>query len=309
MVERDDPSPDAAVELAVREAGDERRAPLLRRYLEAAHARYPGHVGVLDALIRQDLERGEPETALARTAETIALRPRDGRLHLARARLLIRVGRYGDAGVSALRAAELSPEVADDAYDVLTLVYTRSPKTSAYAGRLLEASIEAGTATADQIALLARLVLHAGDKARAVTLYEQALDAGSRLAMPRNDLAFLLAESEEDLDRALELAREAMSIRGENPAVADTLGYVYLQSGSYEAAFWQFRQVTREADPPVAEYYYHLGLALMKLERLADARDALAEALRIDPDFPAAADAMREIDGGDVADASGTRPS
>ena len=82
----------------------------------------------------------------------------------------------------------------------------------------------------------------------------------------------------------------------ESLTTADTLGYVYLQSGAYEAAYWQFRFVTGEADPPRAEYWYHLGLALIELDRPEEARQALAEALKITPNFVPATESLDRLD-------------
>jgi Tfp pilus assembly protein PilF len=62
-----------------------------------------------------------------------------------------------------------------------------------------------------------------------------------------------------------------------------------------DAAFWQFRYVTANAEPPVAQYQYHLALALMELDRDAEARIALERALAIDPQFADAKSAREEL--------------
>jgi tetratricopeptide (TPR) repeat protein len=91
------------------------------------------------------------------------------------------------------------------------------------------------------------------------------------------------------------LAREAADADDETLTTIDTLGYVYLQSGQYEAALWQFQYAIANSDPPVAEYFYHLGLTLAKLERRAEARYALTRALAIDPQYSDAAEALRSL--------------
>jgi tetratricopeptide (TPR) repeat protein len=295
MLSGRNPSPEAALELARREMSDPYRRVVVREHLEAVHRRHPGHIEIIEALTEDDLQNDQPLVALARITKAILRRPRDGDLYLARARLMLALERPADAALDAQRAIAVSPETRDDAYEMLASLYMNAADPQAPIEAILARDAK-GQTTPDDIALLARLVLQTGDKARARDLYERALAAGSELALLKNDLAFLLAESGEDLDRALALAHEAADARGARLAAADTLGFVYLQSGNYEAAFWQFRFVTEEASPPVAEYYYHLALALMKLERHADARDALAEALRIEPGYAPAASALRELD-------------
>ena len=59
-------------------------------------------------------------------------------------------------------------------------------------------------------------------------------------------------------------------------------------------AVWQFRQAVAEAEPPVADYYHHLGLALFELGKPDKAREAFETALGLDPAFAGAQEA-REI--------------
>jgi tetratricopeptide (TPR) repeat protein len=153
----------------------------------------------------------------------------------------------------------------------------------------LVAAMEAQAAkrglSADRLALLARLNLGVGRTARALELYEQAHDQGSDLLFVKNDLAYLLASLGGDLDRALALARMATEAPGENVSAVDTLGYVYLKLGKPDAAVWQFRQAVSQAVPPVPDYYFHLGLALVELGKTEQARAAFQEALALNPEF------------------------
>ncbi len=302
------PHPKAAVELARWEMDNQDRRPQVLEHLETAYRRHPADIEVLEALTRADLQSNRARAALARVTRAIHRRPHEARLYLIRAHVWLSRNRAGDALQDALRAIEAAPEANDDAYELLARLYLRAPDPQQPI-RTIEQRDAAGLASADEIALLARLYLQLGERERARALYERALTGGSDLALLKNDLAYMLAESGEDLERALRLAREATDAPGESLAAADTLGFVYLQSGQYDAAFWQFKFVTEEASPPVAEYWYHLGLALMKLERRSAARSALDEALRIAPDYAPAARAMSELDVAPAPSASTTQPS
>ncbi|MEE3328974.1 MAG: tetratricopeptide repeat protein, partial [Myxococcota bacterium] len=162
---------------------------------------------------------------------------------------------------------------------------------------MLEKAAEAEKLTADRTALLARLQMHTGHPERAIELYERALQAGSRLHHVKNDLALLLAEQGGDLERAEKLAQVAVEAPGEQIDANDTLGYVYLKQGRPNVAYWKFRYVIDNARTPRAEYYYHLALALVEMERLEDAQAALNSSLDIDPLFEPARQLKATLDG------------
>jgi tetratricopeptide (TPR) repeat protein len=66
--------------------------------------------------------------------------------------------------------------------------------------------------------------------------YEAAVAHGDRSGVAANNLAWLYAVNRKKLDRALELALSARSRQPDDPAVLDTLGFVYLRRGDYSAA-------------------------------------------------------------------------
>jgi Flp pilus assembly protein TadD len=113
------------------------------------------------------------------------------------------------------------------------------------------------------------------------------------VAGARNDLAWLLAESERELDFALDLAKEAARIDPQ-PAVLDTLGYVHLQRGEGEQAVGAFQR-SLEGDPKAASVRYRLGLALARTGDLDGARAAFKEALETGGPFPESEAAQREL--------------
>ena len=81
--------------------------------------------------------------------------------------------------------------------------------------------------------------------------------------------------------------------------VADTLGFVYRRKGLAEPALQQARyaiQLAEEAGQPQAVFQYHLGLALRSLGRNDEAVAAFQQALSIDPNFPDAGEAKKELE-------------
>ena len=96
-----------------------------------------------------------------------------------------------------------------------------------------------------------------------------------------NDMAFLLAEhnrGKKDLDRALALAQKAQSIDPENPAILDTLGWVFYKRGELNKAMEMLgkAQVKFPQNPVIN---YHLGMVYYQAGNTAKAKEFLEYAL------------------------------
>jgi tetratricopeptide (TPR) repeat protein len=75
-----------------------------------------------------------------------------------------------------------------------------------------------------------------GDWKQAIAGYERSVREGDRTGVAANNLAWLYAEHNSQLDRALSLAESAVKYSPNDPSVLDTLGYVYLQRHEYSSA-------------------------------------------------------------------------
>jgi len=100
--------------------------------------------------------------------------------------------------------------------------------------------------------------------------YERALrlDPANHNAM--NNYAYNLSLQDEDLERALELAEEAVSYQPENAAYLDTIGWVYFKLGEYEQAR-EFIQRSVDTGDSGPEVYEHLGDVYEALGNLEEA--------------------------------------
>jgi len=103
-----------------------------------------------------------------------------------------------------------------------------------------------------------------------------------------NNLAFLY-QAEGD-DRALEYAERAHARAPDNPAVADTLGWVLVNQGEVERAL-PLLETARRALPESPEVRYHYATALARADRADEAREELTSLLNEVDDFPQRADA------------------
>ena len=126
--------------------------------------------------------------------------------------------------------------------------------------------------------------------------YEKALQANPQAAVAANNLAWLLAESGQDLATALQYAKQAQAALPEQPDISDTLGWIYYKQDNMALAIREFRYSIAK-NPQNPSYHYHLGLTYLKTGEKERARQSLQEALRLNPDFPEAADARSRLNG------------
>ena len=108
----------------------------------------------------------------------------------------------------------------------------------------------------------------------------------------RNDLAWMLAQQNQDLDRALALAEEAHRL-DPSPEITDTLGYVLMQRGQTDRAVELLEKAVAQR-PDAPSIRYHLALALDRKGEKQRALEALRQALQAGP-FPEAEAAKSEL--------------
>jgi tetratricopeptide (TPR) repeat protein len=304
-----DPPREAALELArLERRRDPERA---HRALREAVARHPLDPELLEALTEIEVARGEAEVALVRLDEIVASGRARPRVLLARARLLRDTGALDRAEADALRAFEANPEL-PGAADLLFQIYQAQGRL-AQVYRSFEQAEAAGILHPGARTLLARLALVSGDTGRARDLLEEVLRDHPRMREARRDLALVLAERGEELQRALELARQAEGNEDDPlPDAVDAVGFVHLRSGRAAPALAAFQRAVRlAADRPDGReptYHYHVGLALRALGREAQAIAAFEQALG-NGEFPEAESARRELEAARAGAASAQKPS
>jgi tetratricopeptide (TPR) repeat protein len=126
--------------------------------------------------------------------------------------------------------------------------------------------------------------------------YETVLGIDPNAAIAANNLAQLLADEGQDLDRALNLAQAAKRQLPDSPEVNDTLGSVYLKKGLANLAVAPLELSVRK-QPGDPMYQYHLAMAYIGSGDQAKGRSALERALSLKPDFDGSVDARRALAG------------
>jgi tetratricopeptide (TPR) repeat protein len=124
-------------------------------------------------------------------------------------------------------------------------------------------------------------------KKEAMDAYNKVLGADPNNWQALNNLAFIAAESDTNLDQAQTYAEHAKKEQPNSPEIADTLGYVYLQKNLNTQATEIFRRNVAE-HPENANFRFHLAMALLKEGDKQGAKDQASKALQsanVSPDL------------------------
>jgi len=124
--------------------------------------------------------------------------------------------------------------------------------------------------------------------------YRKILEIEPKFASAGNNLAWLIMEEGGNLDEALTLAENARAQQSDNPAIADTLGWIYYQKKGYLKAVSLLKEVVEKL-PENPEAKYHLGMALYKKGDEVQARKTLEAAFQLSPDFPGSDEARATL--------------
>jgi tetratricopeptide (TPR) repeat protein len=130
------------------------------------------------------------------------------------------------------------------------------------------------------------------DEAR--KMYEQVLGYDPRAAVAANNLAWKMAERNENLDVALKHAQTAKAVLPDVAEISDTLAWVYYKKDLPALAVEPLQHAISK-DPKNAAYHYRMGLVYLKTGDTSRAKQSLQQALTINPSFPEAADAKARL--------------
>ena len=282
VLEAERPPVRAFLAYAAREASrdSEKAASVIERGIEL----YPNQRRLLRARAQIDLAAGEPERALKRLDALVDAGAADPQLLYLRGQIRRISGDPAGAIADAEAALAAAPEFAP-ARRLLIELYAQAGRIEELLADLTGAQERGELTVADKL-VLGTLLARAERGDEAIVVFEEVLQAQPDAASAKSSLARLLAERSQELDRALDLAQEAVAAAPQNANAADTLGLVFLRKDLVEPALAQFdAAVSLSGDQPSALYHYHRGLALAALGRTAEASDAIKVARVADPEL------------------------
>jgi tetratricopeptide (TPR) repeat protein len=127
--------------------------------------------------------------------------------------------------------------------------------------------------------MLAEIEAAAGNRAAAIARYRAVLAFDRANLVALNNAAYQLVL--ETPDAALPLAQKAAEIAPDNPAVQDTLGWVYYRKGIYRSAIGALSAAV--AKEPTPRRRFHLAMSYIRAGDGEIGRKLLQAALQQDP--------------------------
>jgi len=251
-----------------------------RKYLEAADVAAPRNADILTNLLTLDGHENRLPESTTRIEAAIAADPGNAKLQQLGGILAEMTGRPADAEAMYKKAIELDP--ADlKSYEQLARFYSATGRLEETV-KIYEKAVQVHPDDANVHHFLGVLYELGGRRELALQRYEDAIRLDPNLSEAKNNLAYLFAETGQNLDRALDLAQEAKTQLPENASVADTLGWVMHKRGMHSAAISYLKEAEAGTDPNDASIgivRYHLALAYEANGEPDAARDALARSL------------------------------
>ena len=132
--------------------------------------------------------------------------------------------------------------------------------------------------------------------------YRRACKLDPNNAVTKNNFGYMLAEHGTKLDEAEVLIRAALQDEPNNTVFVDSLGWVYYKRGEYNRAARELGRAVNLAknnnlrSSGTADLHYHLGMALWKMNRVGEARQAFRNAIDLAPQHNDAREALKELE-------------
>jgi tetratricopeptide (TPR) repeat protein len=289
---KDGSNPTAYVEFAaVKRRTDGSKAALEVIQTSGLDLTDPANADAVSAAASDLIAVGDTAGALKIVQAAVAAHPESAVFLDLKGRVLVRTGRQADASKAFAAALAADPSFAPALEGSGNIERASGDLDGAIAW--FERAATADPDNGNYVYLQAQTYMMKGDEATATTLLEKSLELDPSHVGANNDMAWLLASSGKDLDRALDLAKRAVRVE-RSADTLDTLGYVHLKKGDMAEAVSVLGKAL-EARPDSQSIEYRLGIALAGKGDKEEARAVLTKALT-GPAFPEAADARAELD-------------
>ena len=190
------------------------------------------------------------------------------------------------------KTLQLDPNFSN-AYDLLVQTYLATNKLP-QAVNQLQAQLSKNPNNASAIMTLALLYERTNDFAKARDAYERLLSINPNSISALNNLACLYADRLNDLGKAYDLARKARELQRDDPAIADTFGWVLSKRGEYQQALAILQESAAKL-PDSPEVQFHLGMTAYMMGQTDLAKVAFQKAASAAKDFPGKEESKRRL--------------
>jgi putative PEP-CTERM system TPR-repeat lipoprotein len=262
-----------------------------RKSAEEALSLAPDNVRALDVLMGVYRAQGQTAEALKRAQEYAGQHPLSVPVQQYVAMVLASSGKPADARAALAVAKAANPNSIGSDLDIARMDLSEN-KTDEARG-ILSALLARDSGNSAAGMLMAEVEIKKGDPAAAIDQYRRILKRTPRYSAALNNLAYLLADRNEQLDEALKCAQQAKELSPDDGGIDDTIGWVHYRKGLYPTAVRYFEASTSKR--PTATGEYHLAMAYLKMGDRRRGTETLNQALKLDPTLPEAAIAKRAL--------------
>jgi Tfp pilus assembly protein PilF len=251
-----------------------------------------GSVEAVGALVETLIAAGKIQQARLLAEERVARNPKESASLLIAAEVYKAAHEVGKAETALKNALALDPANMN-AYMELSRMFFAEQRLDEARAQL--ENIVAKQPKAVWAHTFIGLSLHLQNrKAEARQRYEQVLQIDPRAAVAANNLAVILLDEGQNLDRALELAQTAKQQLPDNADISDTLGWAYSRKGLGSLAIAPLEFSVRK-DPDNPLFRYHLGEAYAQAGQTGKARQILEQVLASTAQFEGRDDAIKTL--------------
>jgi tetratricopeptide (TPR) repeat protein len=283
MMKSNPSSPDVfyqqGVSLMTQGKAKEAEAAFMRAY-ELNPANPKGLLGVVEA----DIQQGKPEAAMALLMAESKKAPNRLDIPLLLGTTAQKEGKYSEAvGYfnKVLNGLDKKNKARSDLYLQIAETYRLQGDRNASIANLQKAR-EITPESETVLSSLGLVLDQAGEKSDARKAYEACLRVNPNNPVVLNNLAYLMAETNADLDMALNHAQKAKGLLPNLPEISDTLGWILLKKALPDQAIPVFKDLVMKA-PGNSTYHFHLAMAYHQKGDAAQAAAELREALKHSP--------------------------
>jgi tetratricopeptide (TPR) repeat protein len=252
-----------------------------RRHLTAAYDPAAPRFEVLRALLDLDVREGRLGESVVRIEAAQRGEPDDAKFKRLWGEVLLYSGKKAEAESAFRRAIALDPNDLSGYQNLARYLAVTGRPAEVLA--TYEEALKRNPEAAPLHMVVGSLYELQSRNEEAMARYEEAIRLDPGLAVAKNNLAYLIADGDGDLDRAQELAQEAKALLPDNPNAADTLGWVLYKKDLPSAAIGYLKEAVsgfQAEDPQLALVRHHLALAYEANGEPEKARQTLEKAIR-----------------------------
>lgn len=196
--------------------------------------------------------------------------------------VLIKCGEEDQAGKLLERLAKAHPN-SDKPYLMLGKLAIDSEKDPSSAIQYFQRAVDGNPQSVSAHLGLADVYERVGRDDLAEKNYQEALEIEPDNVFALNNLAFLYARSDENLDKALSLARRARKLAPNDSDVLDTLAFIHLKKGAFLLAQKSLLEAY-DKDPENGSVNYTLGIYEFRHNNFLEAKEYFDQALKFGVD-------------------------